>query len=234
VRTLAILPIKGFGSAKQRLGSRLGGGSRRALARAMFSDVLSALVRVDGVERVVVVTRDPEAGADARSRRVVVIDDREEAGQSAATGLGIAYALEEGYERALLVPGDAPLFDRSEVEGLLRRAPTTPPAVTIVPDRHREGTNALLLTPPNAIRPSFGEGSLDRHVALAHGSGASVRIQPLASLAHDVDTPDDLRALEELMASRPGAPCTRGALRQLNRTLGAGEARAAPAAGAGV
>ena len=36
MRTLAILPIKSFGAAKQRLSGLLGGGSREALAQAPF------------------------------------------------------------------------------------------------------------------------------------------------------------------------------------------------------
>jgi 2-phospho-L-lactate guanylyltransferase (CobY/MobA/RfbA family) len=34
--TIAILPVKSFGAAKQRLAPALGAGSRQALAHAMF------------------------------------------------------------------------------------------------------------------------------------------------------------------------------------------------------
>ena len=46
--TIAILPVKSFGAAKQRLAAALGAGSRQALAQAMFSDVLASLRRVPG------------------------------------------------------------------------------------------------------------------------------------------------------------------------------------------
>jgi 2-phospho-L-lactate guanylyltransferase (CobY/MobA/RfbA family) len=45
MRTIAILPVKSFGAAKQRLAGRLGAGPRQALAQAMFSDVLASLRR---------------------------------------------------------------------------------------------------------------------------------------------------------------------------------------------
>ena len=67
--------------------------------------------------------------------------------------------------------------------------------MTIVPDRHGTGTNALLLAPPDVIAPAFGQGSCARHRAAAEASGARVAVAEVASLALDVDTPDDLDAL---------------------------------------
>jgi len=91
-------------------------------------------------------------------------------------------------------------------------------SVTIVPDRHGTGTNALLLSPPDAIDPSFGPGSRDRHVAAAERAGVPHRVQEVPGLALDVDTPGDLAALSsELELYRGHAPATRGALRQLDR-----------------
>ena len=45
-----------------------------------------------------------------------------------------------------------------------------------MPDRHGTGTNALLLTPPDVIAPSFGAGSRERHERLAREAGADVRV----------------------------------------------------------
>jgi 2-phospho-L-lactate guanylyltransferase len=91
-------------------------------------------------------------------------------------------------------------------------------AVGIVPDRHGSGTNGLLIAPPDAFRPSFGEGSLGRHLAQARERELAYRLEALPSLEHDVDTPDDLAALWDVVtASRRGAQRTRGALTQLDR-----------------
>jgi 2-phospho-L-lactate guanylyltransferase len=90
--------------------------------------------------------------------------------------------------------------------------------VVIVPDRHGTGTNALVLSPPDAIEPSFGPGSLERHVAAAEAAGIPHRVEEIPGLALDVDTPGDLAELSaELELSRGAAPATRGALRQLDR-----------------
>ena len=221
MRTIAILPVKTFASAKQRLAEALGSGSRQALAQAMFSDVLTALRRVEALDAVAVVTRDRTAESAALGQRVHVLRDSEDVGQSTAALLGIEHARVSGFERVLLVPGDTPLLDPEELSALLARPPESERSVVVVPDRHRAGTNALLLTPPDAIEPSFGPDSLERHVAAARGAGASCRVEELPSLALDVDTGEDLTRLAALLDERRGqAPVTRGALRQLDRSQG--------------
>jgi 2-phospho-L-lactate/phosphoenolpyruvate guanylyltransferase len=225
MRTLAILPVKSFGAAKQRLAGRLGAGSRQALAQAMFADVLASLRHVPGLDAVAVVTADRRAESVAVGKRVMVLRDHEEAGQSAAASIGIRHALDAGFERVLLVPGDTPLLDRFEVAALLERAP----AVAIVPDHHLAGTNALLLSPPDAIEPGFGPGSLARHTAAARAAGLEYTVERVPTLMLDVDTPEDLAELAAALEGRHGrAPSTRGALSQLDRC------RARPSVGAAV
>jgi 2-phospho-L-lactate/phosphoenolpyruvate guanylyltransferase len=217
--TIAILPVKSFGSAKQRLAPALGAGSRQALAQAMFSDVLSSLRRVPGVDAVAVVTSDRVAEAAALGERVEVLSDTEMAGQSAAALIGIRYAQAHGFDRVLLVPGDTPLLDPGEVAALLRRALDNGVGAVVVPDRHGEGTNALLLTPPDVIEPSFGPASCERHVAAARAAEVPWAVEHVPTLALDVDTGQDLELLAATLDGRLGhAPATRGALRQLHRS----------------
>lgn len=214
MKTLAILPVKGFGAAKQRLADSLGAGARQALAQAMFADVLASARRAPGLDLVAVVTSDRVAESAAAGGRVLVIREGGENGHSAAAMLGIRRALADGYERVLLIPGDTPLVQPAELAALLAEAA----GVVVVPDRHGTGTNALLLAPPDAIEPSFGPGSLERHVAAAEAAGVPHRVEAIPGLALDVDTPGDLAELSaELELRRGPAPATRGALRQLDR-----------------
>jgi 2-phospho-L-lactate guanylyltransferase len=218
MRTAAILPIKSFGAAKQRLSPLLGGGSRQALAQAMFSDVLGSLRKVEGLDAIIVVSANPGVEAAARGDGVTVITDPSESGQSDATKVGIRHALAGAYERVLLVPGDTPLLCPKEVDALLALGQADEPQVVIVPDRRGSGTNALMISPPDAFQPSFGPDSLDRHVALAREAGLKHSVENVPSLSHDVDTPDDLSALADALGERRAvAPMTRGALRQLDR-----------------
>jgi 2-phospho-L-lactate guanylyltransferase len=207
--TLAILPVKAFGEAKQRLAPAVRGAERAALARAMVSDVLAALGRVAELGGIVVVTADLDASRIALAEGAEVLEDTARAGQSAAAAIGIRHALERSAARVLLVPGDTPLVEPAELQALL----ASMAAVTIVPDRHGTGTNALLLDPPDAIAPSFGPGSFERHRRAAQAAGASVAVERPPGLVLDVDTGDDLSRLSAALADRAGAAqATRAAL----------------------
>ena len=213
--TVAILPVKRFELAKQRLGDALDAEARRALARAMVIDVLDALQRVEGLGHVLVVTATDDVAALAQERGAEVVDDADDAGQSAAALQALARAGQLGATTALLVPGDCPALDPDEVTALLEGG-RAGPSVTIVPDRHGTGTNALLLAPPVAIVPAFGPGSFERHVTAARAAGIEPAVANPLTLLLDVDTGDDLDALRARLAENPaGARQTRAVLDSL-------------------
>jgi 2-phospho-L-lactate guanylyltransferase len=217
--TVAVLPIKRFRAAKQRLGLDLSDGVRRALTEAMVTDVLIALRRAKGVGEVIVVTGESSAEALAAGFDAsVVVDDPLDDGHSVAALRGIAVAIERGASRVLLVPGDCPALDPGELDRLLDRAPRAP-GVAVVPDRHGTGTNALVLTPPDVMTPAFGPGSRDRHVERAHTTGVNAEVIEVPTLGLDVDTVEDLEALRAALASaHGGASHTRGLLARISRT----------------
>jgi 2-phospho-L-lactate/phosphoenolpyruvate guanylyltransferase len=219
--TVAVLPVKRLDEAKQRLGDALGAEGRRALAEAMVGDVLDALTGAAAVDAIVVVTGEPAASALAAAAGAATVADPDDAGHVRAARRGVTWALEHGAARALLVPGDCPALDPDEVDGLLTGASGLRPGagqaaggaperaraggeVIVVPDRHGTGTNALVLTPPDAIVPSFGPGSRARHEEAARVAGARVRVAEPPSLLLDVDTADDLAALRTALGRRTG------------------------------
>jgi 2-phospho-L-lactate/phosphoenolpyruvate guanylyltransferase len=213
--TYAILPVKRFAVAKARLGDDLSAGTRRALTESMVTDVLMALRRTKAIDEVLVVTSEPTAEAIGHGYGATVLADHVEEGQSAATLIGIEHALERGAGRVLLVPGDCPALDPAQLTELLDR-PALAPSVTLVPDRHGSGTNALVLVPPDVIAPAFGEGSRERHEQLAAAAGVPCHVERVPTLLIDVDTGDDLVALRQLLADhRGGAAHTRGMLSRL-------------------
>jgi 2-phospho-L-lactate/phosphoenolpyruvate guanylyltransferase len=215
--TLAILPIKSFADAKQRLQNELSPGPRRALAEAMFSDVLVALRRASSIDEILVVSADHAAQQIGGGYGAQVLDDGQR-GHNVAATLGVGWALESRIDRALLVPGDCPMLDPAQLDELLARQ-VDPRSALIVPDRHGTGTNALLLTPPDVLSPSFGPGSCERHASNAQAEGTSHEVVEVPGLALDIDTPDDLTALQSaLAATHGGAAHTRGMLRQLQRS----------------
>ena len=210
-KTIAIIPVKRFHDAKQRLAPGVDEDRRVALAAAMLEDVLEAVGSARSIERTIIVSGDPVAQEIAAAAEAEVVPDPGDDGHVEAALAGIARAEVDGASRVALLPGDCPLLEPRDLDRLLTGFPE--PYVTIVPDRHGEGTNALLLSPPGAIRPSFGEGSRARHVAAARDAGVPFAVEEVASLALDLDTPADLVALtRELEASRGSAKRTAVAL----------------------
>jgi 2-phospho-L-lactate guanylyltransferase len=183
----------------------------------MFSDVLVALRRATLIDDVLVVSKDHGVQRIAGGYGAMVADD-DDRGHNEAAARGIARARERGGQRALLVPGDCPLLNPAELDELLQISVPSPSAL-VVPDRHGTGTNALLLTPPDALAPSFGPGSHERHRQHAVTAGITTRTVRVPSLALDIDTPEDLAAVEATLdESHGGAAHTRGMLRQLARS----------------
>lgn len=197
----AVLPVKRLDDAKQRLAAGIDTERRRELAGAMVADVLDAIGEARVIERVIVVTGDPIAQELASEAGAEVVPDPEDAGHVEAAQAGIARAEVEGAERVVLLAGDCPLLDPRELDKLLTGVPGR--YVGVVPDRHGSGTNALLLSPPDAIAPAFGEGSRERHVEAARRAGIPFAIENLPSIELDLDTPADVIALTRELEKQP-------------------------------
>jgi 2-phospho-L-lactate guanylyltransferase len=220
VKATAIIPVKRFGHAKRRLLETLDRPQRAALVKAMLVDVLAAISAAEEVERLIVVTGEGRAErialrqAQRSTTPIEVLRDPDDRGHSEAATLGIIRALAHGAECTALLPGDCPLLDRAELDAALGRM--RPGRVAVIPDRHGTGTNALLLAPADAIGPAFGEGSMERHRDRAQRAGYEVAVEPVASLALDLDTGDDLAALAGALKEDPArAPATAAELARL-------------------
>lgn len=213
----AILPVKRFDEAKQRLGDALGASSRATLAAAMFADVLAQIRRARALDEIIVVSGEPTALNLASEAGATLVDDPNDRGQSPAALAGLARAAARGFQRALLVPGDCPLVDPAELDALLGAGPADD--VVIVPDRHGTGTNALLLDPSGPFEPKFGPDSRARHVEQAERKGLTHAVTPVPSLGLDLDTGEDLAQLVAALDDVHGrAARTRGVLTQIGRT----------------
>lgn len=220
MRATAILPVKRFGDAKQRLLTVLDRPQRATLVKAMLTDVLAATTDAECVERVIVVTSEGRAErialrhAQRTTTPVEVLEEPADRGHPEAATLGIVRAKALGAECVALLPGDCPLLDSDELDAAIERM--HPGRVSVVPDRHGTGTNALLMAPADAIGPAFGPGSCARHSDRAERAGHEAAVEPLDSLALDVDTPDDLYAMAGALESEPDrAQMTAAALQQL-------------------
>ena len=194
--TFAIVPVKALADAKRRLAPALAPSERRRLVLIMLEDVLALLGEIPSITRVLVVTPDPEVAAAAANHGAGVVSEDGPSDLNAAVRRGLAQAHSQGAQRALVIPADVPLATHAEIQSILASAHTgSKPQVVLVPSEDGDGTNAMLLAPPEAMRPEFGEGSFVRHVAQAVALGLDFRVLRLPGLGADIDQPRDLARL---------------------------------------
>jgi 2-phospho-L-lactate guanylyltransferase len=210
MRATAVVPVKRFAVAKSRLAQGVDEARKPDLVAAMVADVLEAIGAARFVERTIVVSQEPRAAALAAAAGADLLSDFDDASHSAAALAGIAAAEATGADCVALLPGDCPLLDPRELDKMLTGVPDR--YVAVIPDRHGTGTNALVLAPPSAIEPSFGEGSRERHVAAARAAGIPYGVEELPSLGLDLDTPADIVALTMRVEMGGGAKRTAKAL----------------------
>ena len=111
----AVVPVKVFAGAKQRLAPVLSAAERAALYAEMLERVLDALSAARGIDGILVVAGEP--GFSRRGVRVVA--DRAGAGQSAAVAQGARILAADGCRSMLTVPGDLPLATTAEIEQVI-------------------------------------------------------------------------------------------------------------------
>jgi len=183
VSEAAIVPVRGFRNAKRRLNPVLDPAQRESLARDLAIGVLSAL----GATPTFVVTDDDEVAQIALGMGATVVDDRERS-LDRAVEAGADTARAEGFDRLLIAHADLP-FPES-LGGLGSRI--EPNDVLLVPDRHRDGTNVIVLAADVPFRFAYGPASFSRHLAEARRLRCRVAVVEDSPLGWDVDVPDDL------------------------------------------
>ena len=189
----AVVPIKDFAHAKQRLSGLLTPAQRQQLARTMATAVLTALADVPDLAGIAVVTVNAEAAALAQRFGARVITEGAEDGHTGAVDGARRVLAAEGQAGILTMPGDIPLVTPDEVRAVL--AATQPaPAFTIVPAHDELGSNAVLCNPAGSVPLRFGDDSYFPHLAAARHCGIEPTIVRLPGIGLDIDHPVDLRA----------------------------------------
>jgi 2-phospho-L-lactate guanylyltransferase len=175
-----VIPVKAFARAKARLAEVLSPEERAGLSRSMATTVVAAA----GPLHVVVVCDDEDVRAWATALGVEVLWTPG-LGLNGAVSAGVDHLAARGMARAVVAHADLPrATDLTVVLG--------GPAVTIVPDRHGDGTNVISLPAGSGFTFGYGGGSCARHVAEAERLGLGVRLLEDEALGWDVDRPEDL------------------------------------------
>jgi 2-phospho-L-lactate guanylyltransferase len=193
----AIVPVKPLRRGKSRLAGTLSEDERTHLNQLLLEHTLKTLTELREIEQILVVSRDPAALALAREHGARTV--REAGSPKLNTALKRATVVAQLYATrgVLVLPADLPLITREDILALVERA-KKPPVVVIAPDRHEEGTNALLICPAGLIEYDFGLGSFRRHCERAQQAGARLEVVNLPSLGLDLDLPEDLEMVVEM------------------------------------
>ncbi len=197
----AIVPLKPFRQAKSRLAPVLADEERFALSREMLRTVLTALGAVPRVDRTLLVSRDLEALSLGRHLGARTLSERPPIALNQALTQATRAAVGSGASAVLVLPADLPLVTSDDIGALIDLVDPQP-AVVLAPDRRRDGTNALLASPPALIEYAFGQASFDRHRAAALAAGVRLAICDRPGLALDLDLPEDLGLFRQVSGGK--------------------------------
>jgi 2-phospho-L-lactate guanylyltransferase len=189
VSVWAVIPVRATPDSKSRLAAVLDAPARARLVDAMLDRVIAAARGARIVAEVCTIG----------SARAGVIELAEPGGGlNAAATAALAQVARRGATRAILVHADLPHITPRDLE-LLAAAP--PGGITIAPDRHGTGTNAISLPLPQAehFAFAFGPDSFARHASEAQRHGLKIAEVRSPGLACDIDEPADLADIADLL-----------------------------------
>jgi 2-phospho-L-lactate guanylyltransferase len=196
----AIVPVKPLLMGKSRLGSVLSGEERARLNRMLLERTLGVIKKTAGIAGTLVISRDPEVLAIAREFEARTVLEHGQTQNDLNLALARATAIAKAFEinGIIVLPADLPLLAPEDIQEILAEA-TEVPVVAIAPDRHNDGTNAMLMSPT-------GSDSFTRHCKHALESGVKLKIIRRVNLGLDLDYPDDLDYYEQIQAARQESP----------------------------
>jgi 2-phospho-L-lactate guanylyltransferase len=197
-RTYAILPVKPLARAKSRLARALKAPTRAALVRSIFSRTLDVITQVDRIGGVIVVSRDLTILELARQRNAITLMESD-SGLNPAMTQAAHWAQAHHARSVIVIPVDLPLITSADLNTMIDRAEEER-CIVIAPDRHEDGTNVLLVRPPDAIHFAYGASSFNAHRAQAIERGLIVHEYRSPTTAFDIDEPDDLETYRLLDA----------------------------------
>ena len=190
----AIVPVKPLRRGKSRLSAILSEEERNQLNQHLFTHTIEVLKKVDAISDILVVSRDSYVLTQSREMGVRTVTENGTPELNNALLRASLFSKNFSTEGVLIVPADLPLLTAQDVDDFLQQR-TQPPMIVITPDRRQEGTNMLLIDPPDLLTFSFGKNSFHRHCSLAESRGAHVIVHESERIALDLDIPADYELL---------------------------------------
>jgi len=188
LKTSVIIPVKSFQKSKSRL--QLTEQKTNELCRLLLEEVVKTVSESGLIDKIIVVTNE-EGITDIINRyECKKIEDVNERSVNDAVGLAESYLRENKFTHSIVLPLDVPFFYSEDLKKLLDFSKDR--SVVIVPSRHFDGTNALLRTPIDSMKPRYDEGSFSFQIESAKNFDVDISIGIIFRLMLDIDNTEDL------------------------------------------
>ncbi len=197
-----VIPVKKLDEAKSRLSPLLTIEERKDFCLKMLEDVLISVKSTEAISQTVVISKDPLVRQAAKTFEAVFLKEKK-TGMNQAVSQAIDWCIQKAAKSVLILPADIPLIVPSDLHKILSSREKV--SIVISPSRSGEGTNALLLTPPEVSPTFYGPGSFQRHFEEAKKRELSFRILRSSRIAFDIDTVNDLKDFVLLNAKESSA-----------------------------
>ena len=188
-----VIPIKAFHQAKERLSDLLTPAERFILAKLCAQRVLHASV---GYE-IFVVCDDQDVAEWARAQNANIVWQTN-VGLNNAVNDGVTAVRARNFDLAMIIHSDLPLATGFSHLFSDCDPKTLKTSITIVPDRHEDGTNVMIVPTAIDFEFSYGRNSFIEHQKIAKNCKLTVRIIHDQYLSVDIDTAQDLDLAQKL------------------------------------
>ena len=188
MKTSVIIPVKSFQKSKTRL--HLSEEKTIELCRLLLREVIKTVFKSGLIDKTIVVSNEEKISDIIEEYDCKRIPDVNEESVNDAVGLAESYLLENKFTHSIVLPLDVPFFYSEDIEKLLNFSEEK--SVVIVPSRHFDGTNALLRTPIDSMKPRYDEGSYSFQIESAKNFDVKICVGLVYRLMLDIDSVEDL------------------------------------------
>ena len=188
MKTSVIIPVKSFQKSKTRL--QLSEEKTIELCRLLLREVIKTISESGLIDKTIVVSNEDKISDIIEEYDCKRIPDVNEESVNDAVGLAESYLLENKFTHSIVLPLDVPFFYSEDIEKLLNFSEAK--SVVIVPSRHFDGTNALLRTPIDSMKPRYDEGSYSFQIESAKNFDVKICVGLIYRLMLDIDSIEDL------------------------------------------
>ncbi len=189
MKVSVIIPVKSFQKSKTRL--QLSEKKTSELCKLLLREVIKTVSESGLIDEIIVVTNEKQISDILEEYNCKKIPDLDEKSVNDAVGLAEEYLIKNKFTHSIVLPLDVPFFYPEDIKKLLDFSEEK--SVVIIPSRHFDGTNALLRTPIDSMKPRYDEGSYSFQIESAKNYNVKICVGIIYRLMLDIDSLEDLK-----------------------------------------